>query len=48
MPHLLKQWQDEPSNREIAETLNNSVGQREAVGFNKDASETSREADVIT
>ena len=46
--HLLKQWQDEPSNREIAETLNNSVGQREAVGFNKDASETSREADVIT
>ena len=26
--HLLKQWQDEPSNREIAETLNNGVGQR--------------------
>ncbi|CAL6407129.1 unnamed protein product [Bathycoccus prasinos] len=45
---LLKQWRDEPSNREIAETLNEDAGQAEAVGFTKDASETSRDDDVIS
>jgi len=45
---LLKQWRDEPSNREIAETLNVKAGRREAVGFNKDAVETSRDDDIVT
>lgn len=45
---LLKQWRDEPSNREIAETLNEDAGQAEAVGFTKNASETSRDDDVIS
>jgi hypothetical protein len=45
---LLKQWRDEPSNREIAETLNEDAGQAEAVGFTKNANETSRDDDVIS
>ena len=45
---LLKQWRDEPSNREIAETLNEDAGQAEAVGFTKNASQTSRDDDVIS
>ena len=38
----------EPSNREMAEALNKDAGVREAAGFNRDASMTSRDDDVIT
>ena len=38
----------EPSNREIAETLNEAAGATEAAGFNRSSSDTSRDTDVIT
>ena len=39
---------EEPSNREMAEALNEAAGRREAAGFNRAAVNTSRDDDVIT
>lgn len=45
---VVREWDDEPSNREIAESLNEDAGRPEAVGWNRDAANTSRDDDVIT
>lgn len=46
--HVVREWNDEPSNRDIAESLNEDAGRQEAVGWNRDAANTSRDDDVIT
>jgi hypothetical protein len=45
---VVKEWVDEPSNREMAEALNEHEGVREAAGFNRNAGDTSRDDDVVT
>lgn len=45
---VVKEWVDEPSNREMAEALNAHAGVMDAVGFNRNAADTSRDDDVIT
>ena len=48
---LIGEWtprEGEPSNREIAETLNEAAGAADAAGFNRSSVDTSRDTDVIT
>jgi hypothetical protein len=45
---VVREWDEEPSNREIAEALNDYAGRPEAAGFNRAAADTSRDDDVIT
>ena len=45
---LVMERDEEPSNREMAEALNEAAGAREAAGFNRSAADTSRDDDCIT
>ena len=45
---VVREWDAEPSNREMAEALNEDAGVREAAGFNRAAADTSRDDDCIT
>jgi len=45
---VVGEWDDEPSNRVIAETLNDAAGVDESVGFHRNAADTSRDDDCIT
>lgn len=45
---VVREWDEEPSNREIAEALNDYAGRPEVAGFNRAAADTSRDDDVIT
>ena len=45
---LVMEREEEPSNREMAEALNEAAGARDAAGFNRDATDTSRDDDCIT
>ena len=45
---VVGEWDDEPSNRVIAETLNDAAGVEESAGFHRNAADTSRANDCIT
>ena len=45
---VVGEWDDEPSNRVIAETLNAAAGVDESAGFHRNAADTSRDDDCIT
>ena len=44
---VVKEWVDEPSDREMAEALNAHAGVMDAVGFHRNAADASRDDDVV-